>query len=432
MSWQQGIQHAALTDVGMRRKNNQDSHAVVLAGDESSWRQRGHVFMVADGMGAHAAGELASKLAADGVPHLYRKLREKFSAPEALEKSLQETNAEIHRRGQANLDFHSMGTTASVMLLVPQGAILAQIGDSRIYRLRKNNLEQLTFDHSLVWELRAAGQLPMDGDLARMVPKNVITRSLGPQPSVQVDIEGPFPLEPGDTYLICSDGLTGQIPDEELGPILANLAPDEAAQVLIDLANLRGGPDNITVIVVRIADPSLASGLQADSPIRVGVDPRPRKVHVAFWLSMVVFLLAALVFLVLKIPLAAGASLIGAAAAVLAGYVYKASGAFGGVSLHDGRRLGRAPYSSLTCSSLHDFLARLGGIVKELNIAGRKDEWPIDWPQFDNHCQQAETAARSGRDSAALGSYARAISCMMRDLRNRRPPQKSSEMATDS
>src|SRR3990167_5437453 len=110
-NWPVALAYVAVTDVGMRRANNQDSHTVVLASDPVEWQARGHFFMVADGMGAHAAGELASKIAVDGVPHLYRRYRE-LSPPEALQRAIVETNSEVYRRGQANGDFRAMGTTA--------------------------------------------------------------------------------------------------------------------------------------------------------------------------------------------------------------------------------------------------------------------------------------------------------------------------------
>src|SRR5436190_6860152 len=143
----------------MRRTTNQDSHAVLAADTPAVLEGRGHLLMVADGMGAHAAGELASKLAAEGVPHLYRKYVE-LSPPDALLRALRETNNEINRRGMASTDFHNMGTTCSVLVLVPHGAIAAHVGDSRIYRFRNSSICQLTFDHSLQWELRASGQMP--------------------------------------------------------------------------------------------------------------------------------------------------------------------------------------------------------------------------------------------------------------------------------
>ena len=152
-----------------------------------------------------------------------------------------------------------MGTTCSVLTLLPQGAVVAHIGDSRVYRLSQNRLEQLTFDHSLVWEMKAAGQLTSEEESAGKIPKNVITRSLGPYSECKVDLEGPFPVQVGDTFLLCSDGLTGVITDAEIGAILANLSPDEAARVLIDLANLRGGPDNITVVIVKVIHSQLTT-----------------------------------------------------------------------------------------------------------------------------------------------------------------------------
>jgi protein phosphatase len=181
-NWADCLRSAVISDVGMRRTSNQDAYKVSLAGDEDSWRRRGHLFVVADGMGAHAAGELASKIAADTIPFLYRKYREE-EAPEALRRSVIETNAEVHRRGQANADFHNMGTTCSALALLPSGAVAAHVGDSRIYRLRRGVLEQLTFDHSLVWEMRAAGHLAEGSEAASRLPKNVITRSLGPTPA---------------------------------------------------------------------------------------------------------------------------------------------------------------------------------------------------------------------------------------------------------
>src|SRR5687767_7575345 len=165
VNWSQCLAYAAETDVGMRRSNNQDSHGVVLAADVEGYLLRGHLFIVADGMGAHAAGELASKLAVDGISHLYHKHRE-FSPPEALVAAIQETNAEIHRRGEANADFHNMGTTTSALVLLPQGAFVGHVGDSRVYRLRGDNYEQLTFDHSLVWEIRHSTPLSENLDIS--------------------------------------------------------------------------------------------------------------------------------------------------------------------------------------------------------------------------------------------------------------------------
>ena len=131
----EALQHAALSDVGLRRGNNQDSFVVAMAGDDTEWYRRGHLFMVADGMGAHAAGELASKMACEAVPHAYRKLHDR-APPSALRQAIVAANATIHERGQANAEFQGMGTTASALVLLPGEAYVAHVGDSRAYRLR--------------------------------------------------------------------------------------------------------------------------------------------------------------------------------------------------------------------------------------------------------------------------------------------------------
>jgi protein phosphatase len=250
VNWDDIIEEAAATDTGMRRSNNQDSHAIVRASKPEAWKARGHIFMVADGMGAHAVGELASKLACDNIPHHYNKL--KSAAPaEAITKAYKEVGSLIHARASANRDFQGMGTTCSTLLLLPEGALIAHVGDSRVYRVRSETIDQLSFDHSLAWELVRRNHLSPE-EAMKAVPRNVITRSLGPDPNVEVDIEGPLAVEPGDVYLLCSDGLSGHVEDPELGLFAAHFHPKDAARFLVALANLRGGQDNITVVLARI------------------------------------------------------------------------------------------------------------------------------------------------------------------------------------
>ena len=215
------IEYASLTDVGVRRSHNQDSHATLPASDLEQYRARGHVFLVADGMGAHAVGELASKLAADSIPHIYSKHAQEGPIA-ALRKAFVEANQTIHTRGQPNREFEGMGTTATALVLRPEGAWVGHVGDSRAYRIRDGKIEQLSFDHSLVWELaRRQTQGPEE---LQGIPTNVIVRSLGPEPLVQVDVEGPHPLQPGDIFLLCSDGLSGPVSDREIGAVASALA----------------------------------------------------------------------------------------------------------------------------------------------------------------------------------------------------------------
>ena len=237
MLWEQQIRYAALSDVGFRRKNNQDACVVHLSPDQETWQQRGHLFVVADGMGGHAVGELASKIAVDTIPNTFDKLRQ-LSPIAALKASVEAANAAIYQRGIQNKDFLRMGTTCTALLLCPQGAIVGHVGDSRVYRIRQRQIDQLSCDHSLVWELIQQRKIhPRDAE--RLCPRNVITRSLGPEETVQVDIEGPIPVLPGDVFLLCSDGLCCQLNDAEIGMIASELPPGEATRLLVNLSNLR-------------------------------------------------------------------------------------------------------------------------------------------------------------------------------------------------
>jgi protein phosphatase len=416
VNWDECLHYAAVTDIGMRRTNNEDSHAVALAGDLAHWRQRGHVFMVADGMGFHAAGELASKMAVDSVPHLYRKYRD-LSPPEALKRAVAETNTEVNRRGLANPDFHQMGTTCSTLALLPQGALVAHIGDSRIYRLRGDCLEQLTFDHSLVWEMRAAGQLPDGSALSSMVPKNVITRSLGPHPNVQIDIEGPYPVQVGDTFLLCSDGLTGPVHDDELGPILASLEPDEAARALIDIANLRGGPDNITVIVAKVTGPQLATD-QAGGSMNVGGQPKRRKVHPALWaITGACFLAAAVIYFLGAAYPALGALAVGLGFSCWVMFSMF-SGGEEGIELSAARQLGKGPYVRVQSPASAAIVEKLAEMVRQLREGAEEEKWDVDLSRFEDFARRAADAARARAFPQALREYARALS-FMQELRAR-------------
>lgn len=243
------IEQSSLTDVGVRRSHNQDSLAVLLAPDEEQWKKAGHLFLVADGMGGHAVGEKASELAAQIIPHTYSKHASE-DPHDALRKSFLEANASINACGEQNNEFRGMGTTSTALVLRPDGAFLGHVGDSRTYRIRNGVIQQLTYDHSYVWEYARIKHIdPAD---VQDFPTNVIHRCLGPQPLVEVDVEGPHPLEEGDTFVLCSDGLSGQVTDHEIGVVASILPPTEACRFLVDLANLRGGPDNITVLVVRV------------------------------------------------------------------------------------------------------------------------------------------------------------------------------------
>lgn len=419
MNWDDCLQHAAVSDIGMRRTTNQDSYAVVLANDLDAWQRSGHLFIVADGMGAHAAGELASEMAVAGIAHRYRKYQD-LSPPEALQRALEETNEEVHQRGQANLDFYNMGTTTSVLALLPQGALIAHVGDSRVYRLRGNTLEQLTFDHSLVWELQASGQLDGDSDLANSVPKNIITRSLGPNASVVCDLEGPFPLKLGDTFLLCSDGLSGLVADEEIGPILASLPPRESAQALTDLANLRGGHDNITVVVVKLTGELLTTDAARSAAVRVPHAGKSRAINPVFWVaSGVCFLSAATMALVgytwpSIVALCIGCATL-AAAALRRWLPDSRKAEFGAAHM-----LGKGPYVRVKCPAGAKIIGKLALLAEQLRSATENTRWTVDLPGFNRLCENADKAAATAQFDTALKEYVHAITFMMNELREQK------------
>lgn len=408
------IEHAALSDVGLRRTNNQDNMGVMLASNADLWQRRGHLFMVADGMGAHAAGEYASKLAVDHVPHTYHKEPD-ASAATAIRKAIEDANHIIHTRGQANPDFQGMGTTCSALVLLPEGAMVAHVGDSRVYRLRGSKLEQLTFDHSLVWELKASGQLSGE-DVPNYIPKNIITRSLGPNPDVKVDLEGPFPMAVGDAFMLCSDGLTGQVRDEEIAAIMGSLPPPEAVHALVDLANLRGGPDNITVIVARVVAP--VSGGAVDqarfaepSPERGGLSPLA-------WLVPGVLALAAVGLLIGRMPVVA---LVFVLLTVLSAVTLSILAARrSGGSDHSGDHFGRAPYATAVFAANSGFIQDLSKVLDQLKEAARQEDWVLDWAKVNMLTSKAEEATKKNDYVGAVRDYCRTISVFMEQLRHQR------------
>ena len=346
----------------MRRANNQDNFRIVLSTDSEQWKRTGDLLIVADGMGAHAAGELASEMSVKGIPLNYLKLHAKADPADALQRAFEETNREIFLRGTENPEFRNMGTTTSAVAFLPHGALIAHVGDSRIYRLRGNILEQLTFDHSLVWEMSQNGDVSEEALRDSGIPKNVITRSLGPGPSVLVALEGPFPIKKGDRYLLCSDGLTGPVRDEEIGIVLGLLDIETACKALVDLANVRGGPDNITVVIGELHRDSLASDATSiEKTTRPGSRfPLPFGVAATIGLLAAIFLI-----LVQQMPLAilfAAASLV----SLFTGWIKMAMNT---PTTPRDSQLGKAPYRKYSCSPSLSFATDLKTAIEGL----------IDW-----------------------------------------------------
>ncbi len=236
----------ARSDVGMIRSGNEDNF--FAEADD----RRG-VFVVADGMGGHAAGEVASEMAVQIVSRNLLTLTTVIepASHEKLAQAMRDANRAIYDRMLAEVDKQGMGTTASVLVLSDNQFLIGQIGDSRIYLLRDGALSQLTKDHSYVQEQVDAGLLTPEQ--ARYHPySNVITRCVGASETVEADIYS-GEMKPGDVFLLASDGLTGMVDDRRLQQmLLARSGPGRIVDALIAEANGRGGLDNITAIVIQV------------------------------------------------------------------------------------------------------------------------------------------------------------------------------------
>jgi len=236
------------TDTGLVRSENQD-FGTYTTPDEESGHPGGRLMIVADGMGGHRGGATASRLAAETVKAQYLG-SDTADVPTALRDSLSRANARIYSEAQSTPELRGMGTTTSVLAIRDGQGWLGHVGDSRIYRVRGDQIEQLTDDHSLVATMVREGLLTAQ-EAETHPRRNVLQRSMGVAEDVEVDVKGPFELKEGDTFILCSDGLHGVVKEEEIKEV-AQLAIDAAADEFLKRALQRGAPDNVTVIVARI------------------------------------------------------------------------------------------------------------------------------------------------------------------------------------
>ena len=282
------LQYHVRSHVGRRRSNNQDSAVAVPAESSTAFKKHGWLFIIADGMGAHAGGEEASRIAVTRIPEIYSDLKPESSPPLALSLSLSQANKEIHSKGENDPGYKGMGTTCSAMVVLPQGVILGHVGDSRIYRIRENKIEQLSRDHSLAWEVAAAsGQNELkEGANLPSVPKNIITRSMGPHDDLDPDLEGPFPIEPNDLFVLCSDGLSGTVRDEEIAIFASELSLKDATAALVGLALVRGAPDNTTMILVKAGPQEVTQYSKRETPWPLEDDGGNRASHRRPWIFL--------------------------------------------------------------------------------------------------------------------------------------------------
>jgi protein phosphatase len=249
------VRFAGETNVGMKRDHNEDSFS--LPDSE-------RLAIVADGMGGHASGEVASKMAVDTIVGYFKETQDEqpVTWPFKVDRgqmhdvnrmvtSIKLANLKIYEEAQRNPACRGMGTTCVSALFVDDAMIIGHVGDSRLYRLREGTFDQLTEDHSLLNDYIKMKHLSAD-EIAAFPHKNVIVRALGMKHTVQVDVVIDQPRL-GDVYLLCSDGLSGMVPDPDLAEIVANEPDlDRLCDRLITAANGNGGLDNVTVVTVRV------------------------------------------------------------------------------------------------------------------------------------------------------------------------------------
>ncbi|MDD5747493.1 MAG: Stp1/IreP family PP2C-type Ser/Thr phosphatase [Actinomycetota bacterium] len=231
------VRSASITEIGNVRETNEDA---IL--------ETGNIYAIADGMGGHKAGEVASNLALSVVKQYIEDNIGLFPGEKLVENAIAAANEAVHRKASSSSRYRDMGTTLTVIYREGSDAFLGHVGDSRAYLLRKERLSRLTEDHTFVGELLRDGQITEEEALVHP-QKNIVTRALGIKPQVVPDISS-IKIEPGDKFLLASDGLFGDVSDEEIKTILSEEDIDFTAKKLVQTALERGGADNISIVVV--------------------------------------------------------------------------------------------------------------------------------------------------------------------------------------
>jgi PPM family protein phosphatase len=234
----------SLSDTGKIRSNNEDRCAAFSG-------NYGHLFIVCDGIGGHSGGEIASELAVEAIKKHFNSLDGIINEESELRKSIINANEIILDAAKSNPLLFEMGSTITMLLIKENKAYTANLGDSRIYFSRDGKIIQLTKDHTLVQQLIDKGIIKAK-DAKKHPKRNIITRSLGIDKKTNPDTNGPIEIKTNDCFVLCSDGLTNHVGDEEINKIISASNAQEACKELIKLANERGGEDNITVQIVKI------------------------------------------------------------------------------------------------------------------------------------------------------------------------------------
>ena len=251
MSIRPGIEVAGLSDLGCQRENNEDSYSYWEPAGDAEFAQKGRLAVVADGMGGHEGGQEASRIAVEVIQETYADTP--ATDPQALlTAGFQEAHKRMQSYAIAHPKLRGMGTTATAVVVLTDRLYYAHIGDSRLYRVNKEEVIRLTHDHSYVGRLVESGVITPEEAEAHP-QRNILTAALGAGAEIAVESpELPIALKTGDSLVLCTDGLWGQVTDVELQRAVVQNPPAAACRALVNLARERGGPDNITVQVLRV------------------------------------------------------------------------------------------------------------------------------------------------------------------------------------
>ncbi len=242
------MKFAVCTDKGLVRENNEDSYMIVEGTGLNPY-----AFIVADGMGGHNCGEVASKLTTEYISEAIIN-KNYFSTSDvnlesALRKLVEETNTEIYHKSQESAQYNGMGTTLTMAVILNELMTVAHVGDSRLYQIRSGEITQITKDHSYIEELVRNGSLTRE-EAENHPQKNIITRAIGSSPELIVDILN-LHIMKNDVYILCTDGLTNKVSDNIITQTVQENEPEAACNLLVEEAKRQGGEDNITVIVIK-------------------------------------------------------------------------------------------------------------------------------------------------------------------------------------
>ncbi|MGZ8201603.1 MAG: Stp1/IreP family PP2C-type Ser/Thr phosphatase [Methylosarcina sp.] len=249
----------SISDTGRIRSNNQDNIGIINFSDSKNL-----LAIVADGMGGHQGGEVASRIAVETIQKEFSKRLDQHNGFLALKKVFQKANNVIFQLARQSPELAGMGTTLVAMVLLNGRVYYANTGDSRLYWIRAGQWRQLSQDHTLVNEMVHRGLL--EPEAAKTHPdKHVISRAVGTHAKIQVDVpELPLSIEIGDSFLLCSDGLYDLVEESEMVELIGENTSQQACQQLVDLANSRGGYDNISIIIIKILKTARAAN---DAPV---------------------------------------------------------------------------------------------------------------------------------------------------------------------